>query len=309
MHDLSDWSAAERRARWGCQAVTFRYIRLTSRRTRHNLAATVPCLALFVIFPTVGLMDAVSVISRSPLVARPRSQAVGPKDRRAKVGAGRAASGQSGAAPPGRTEPGSHLQSQLAGPPVKRTAASATAGRPRGLRVAPGHRAVTGRAAARAAIRAAPDTPGPASVAGVANTARPTAAARSAGAAGSARSAGATMASASREPAVASDERPWYAKARSGRAELGLRDCGCLEQYCTGSGSRTRCPAGDRHCHQPASGFAAADQGEARGRAGGDLRRAGRVPDLDHMGGSKAYRCRRAGRPGMPVPGRTGTGR
>ncbi|HUB40194.1 MAG TPA: hypothetical protein VMA72_15190 [Streptosporangiaceae bacterium] len=70
--------------------------------------------------------------------------------------------------------------------------------------------AVSGSTRARAAIRLAPDTPGSAPVAGVASQARPAVAAR--------------------ESATAGNGQPWYETARPGGADLGLRDCGCLEQ-------------------------------------------------------------------------------
>ncbi len=101
------------------------------------------------------------------------------------------------------------------------------------------------------------------------------------------------MASASREPAVASDERPWYAKARSGRADLGLRDCGCLEQVLVREWVSSAVPAPEivtainRLAGLPqlikeklAAGLDAIHVGP------------GGVPDLDHMGGLK----------GVPLP-------
>ena len=100
------------------------------------------------------------------------------------------------------------------------------------------------------------------------------------------------MASVARESAVA-DELPWYAKARSSHADLGMRDCGCLERLLVREWVSSAVPAPEivtaihRLANLPqlikeklAAGLDAIHVGP------------GGVPDLDHMGGLK----------GVPLP-------
>jgi hypothetical protein len=69
---------------------------------------------------------------------------------------------------------------------------------------------VSSSARTRAAIRPTPDTPGSAALAGGARPAQ--------------------RAAAARESATVGNGQPWYATARPGSADLGLRDCGSLER-------------------------------------------------------------------------------
>jgi len=122
----------------------------------------------------------------------------------------------------------------------------------------------------RAAIRLAPDAPGSAQAAGVASPAR-------------------SAVAAARESATARNGQPWYAAARPGGVDLGLRDCGCLEQVLIREWDADTLPAPEtiaainRLAGLPqlvkeklAAGLDAIHVGE------------GGVPDLDHMGDLKS---------------------
>lgn len=126
---------------------------------------------------------------------------------------------------------------------------------------------------ARVAIRVAPGTAGSERLAGVAESV--------------------TAATAVQRSAVAADAEPWFAAARSGRADLGLRDCGCLERVLIREWEAGTTPAPEavaavnRLARLPqlikeklAAGLVAIHIG------------AGGVPDLDHMGGLR----------GVPLP-------
>jgi len=132
---------------------------------------------------------------------------------------------------------------------------------------------VPGSAAARVAIRLAPDAVGSAQAAGVASPAQPQAMAHNS--------------------ATAGNGQPWYAAGRSGRADLGLRDCGCLEQVLIREWDAGAVPAPqtvtaiNRLAGLPqlikeklTAGLDAIHVGD------------GGVPDLDHMGDLK----------GVPLP-------
>ena len=119
-------------------------------------------------------------------------------------------------------------------------------------------------AAARVAIRLAPDMAGAEQAADVASPARPPAA---------------------RSSATAGNGQPWYETSLSGRADLGLRDCGCLEQVLIREWGADEVPAPEtvtainRLAGLPqlikeklAAGLDAIHVGD------------GGVPDLDHMG-------------------------
>jgi len=103
----------------------------------------------------------------------------------------------------------------------------------------------------------------------------------------------ASPARAAGKPATVGDGQPWYAAARSGRPDLGLRDCGCLERVLIREWDTDAVPAPEavaainRLAGLPqlikeklAAGLDAIHVG------------AGGVPDLDHMGGLK----------GVPLP-------
>ncbi len=202
------------------------------------------------------------------------------------IGSGRSAAD---VAPPGIWSPGA---TTAAG--VDRTP-QADSARP-GTRAGAHRRAAAspGGAAARVAIRVAPEIPGPDRVAGAAGPA--TAVQRSAAAqqAMTAQQAvAARRALAPGEGAVAGDPEPWFAAARSSRADLGLRDCGCLERVLIREWEAGTTPAPEaavavnRLARLPqlikeklAAGLEAIHVG------------AGGVPDLDHMGGLK----------GVPLP-------
>jgi hypothetical protein len=122
---------------------------------------------------------------------------------------------------------------------------------------------VPGGGAARVAIRLAPDTLGSAQAAGVASPAQ----------------------SSAGDTATAGSGQPWYAAARSGRADLGLRDCGVLERVLIREWDAGKAPAPqtvasiNRLAGLPqlikeklAAGLDAIHVGD------------GGVPDLDHMG-------------------------
>jgi len=142
-----------------------------------------------------------------------------------------------------------------------------------------------GGAAARVAIRVAPDSAGSERVAGVAGSATAATAIQRPAAA---QQALARPAVAPGERAAAGDPEPWFAAARSGRADLGLQDCGCLEQVLIREWEAGTTPAPEaaaavsRLARLPqlikeklAAGLDAIHVG------------AGGVPDLDHMGGLK----------------------
>jgi len=120
-------------------------------------------------------------------------------------------------------------------------------------------------AAARVAIRLAPDMAGTAQAAGVESQARASETARNSAAVG--------------------NGQPWYATAQSSRADLGLRNCGCLEQVLIREWDADAVPAPEtvaainRLAGLPqlikeklAAGLDAIHVGD------------GGVPDLDHMG-------------------------
>lgn len=121
---------------------------------------------------------------------------------------------------------------------------------------------------ARAAIRTAPGTPGTAPVARIASPAR--------------------SAAAPRPSAAVADAQPWYATARSSSADLGLRNCGCLERVLIREWEDDTLPAPETVA--AINRLAALPQlikeklaaGLEAIHVGG-----GGVPDLDHMGGLK----------------------
>jgi hypothetical protein len=126
----------------------------------------------------------------------------------------------------------------------------------------------SGAAAVRAAIRVAPDRPGAGSEVGLEPPAR--------------------SAAASHRLGTAVDEQPWYAAARASHADIGLRDCGCLERVLVREWEPSAQPAPElvtavnRLAELPqlikeklAAGLDAIHIGP------------GGVPDLDHMGGLK----------------------
>jgi hypothetical protein len=160
------------------------------------------------------------------------------------------------------TRAGAHRASATSANSPSRSGASASSAR--ASNTAPPS-AVPGSAGARAAIRVAPDAASSAPAAGSASPARTTAAARNS--------------------ANVSDGQPWYATARSSRADLGLRDCGCLEQVLIREWDADAVPAPEtvaainRLAGLPqlikeklAAGLDAIHVG------------VGGVPDLDHMG-------------------------
>jgi hypothetical protein len=127
---------------------------------------------------------------------------------------------------------------------------------------------VSGGAAARAAIRVAPDIPGAASLTGVARPEQRTAAAKS-------------------------DSQPWYAVAGSSGVDQGLRDCGVLERVLIREWDADALPpqetvsAINRLAGLPQLIKEKLAAGLEAIHVGG-----GGVPDLDHMGDLK----------GVPLP-------
>ena len=129
----------------------------------------------------------------------------------------------------------------------------------------PATAATASRAAERAAIKTAPGGPGPALAADLPSTASRAVA---------------------RQRTRASDGQPWYATARTSRADIGLRHCGCLEDVLIREWEADAGPAPEsvtavnRLADLPllvketlAAGLDAIHVG------------AGGVPDLDHMSG------------------------
>jgi hypothetical protein len=127
---------------------------------------------------------------------------------------------------------------------------------------------VSGGAAARAAIRVAPDTPGAASVTGIAHPEQ-------------------------RPVAAKSDGQPWYAAAGSSGVDQGLRDCGVLERVLIREWDADALPpqetvsAINRLAGLPQLIKEKLAAGLEAIHVGG-----GGVPDLDHMGDLK----------GVPLP-------
>jgi hypothetical protein len=192
-----------------------------------------------------------------------------------------AATGEAG---PGATPPASAIRpATRAG--AHRAGAAAASGpapsdtAPRGTapsRTAPSSAVSSGTAgsntAARAAIRVAPDIAGSAPSAGIVQPAQRTAASK---------------------PATASDAQPWYATAGSSRVDLGLRDCGVLEQVLIREWDTDAPPAPEtvfainRLAGLPQLIKEKLVAGLDAIHVGG-----GGVPDLDHMGELK----------GVPLP-------
>jgi len=145
----------------------------------------------------------------------------------------------------------------------------------------------TSRTAARAAIRTAPGTPGPAPVAGLASSANGAASTASARRAAPAQRTTSAHREASARARAKSDEaQPWYTIARPTQPDAGLRHCGCLEEVLIREWEAAAGPAPE--CVTAVNRLADLPQlikeKLAAGLDGIHIGNGG-VPDLDDMGG------------------------
>ncbi len=212
-----------------------------------------------------------------PAIGKRSGRAPAPRVPRPSAGTAAEAGGTTPPASSGRppTRAGAHRASATSGKSASISgpaASSARAGNTAPDSTVAGS-TVAGSTRARAAIRVASDAAGSATAADSAGPAKTAAAAR--------------------KSATVSDGQPWYTTARSGRADLGLRDCGCLEQVLIREWDADAQPAPEAVA--AINRLAALPQLiKEKLAAGLDAIHVGvgGVPDLDHMGELK----------GLPLP-------